>query len=43
MELDLLNLQSGKYGSMCKKVKGGAMSNDDGTDMYGGGRKGKKR
>ena len=42
VELELLNLQSGKYGTMRTGVKGGAMMCVD-DDMYGGGRKGVKR
>lgn len=43
VELNLLNLQSGKYGTMRKGVKGGAMMCVDDGDLYEGGRRGVKR
>ena len=43
VELNLLSLQSGKYGTMRKGVKGGAMMRVDDGDLYGGGRRGVKR
>ncbi|KAL8598755.1 hypothetical protein ACOMHN_033319 [Nucella lapillus] len=42
-ELNMRNLKAGKYGSMRKGVKGGAIMNCDDTDLYGGGRKGVKK